>query len=94
MYENGVVLSASSTVAGVAVLPNTAGQSVLQYTAIAAITIGVVALVLQLAVAVYRRGQKSADKNVKPPKKDLPPLDFLKQRCGNGDPFSIFEAPL
>lgn len=59
MYEGGmgggVVLSTSTTVGGIALLPNTSGQSILQYTAIAAIALGVTAIVLQAAVFLYRR---------------------------------------
>lgn len=55
MNTNGYVLSASTTVGGVALLPNTGGRSWLTYGAIVAIVGGAVALASQVLVAAYRR---------------------------------------
>jgi len=55
MNTNGYVLSASTTVGGIALLPNTGGHSWLTYGAIIAITGGAIALVSQVMVTVYRR---------------------------------------
>lgn len=55
MYgQGGVVGGATSTAAGVAVLPNTGGNTLLMTIAIAAIVLGGVATLVQLAVIGYR----------------------------------------
>lgn len=59
MYQNTGVLGASTTVAGIAVLPNTGGRSILAYGAIAAIALGISAIILQVAVTVYRRSLRT-----------------------------------
>ena len=59
MYQNTGVLGVSTTVAGVALLPNTGGRSLLAYGAIAAIIIGITAVVLQIAATLYRRSAAS-----------------------------------
>ena len=53
--QGGVVGGATSTVAGVAVLPNTGGNTMLTYLAVTAIVLGSVAVLVQLAVIGYRR---------------------------------------
>lgn len=59
MYQD--VLSATApVVAGVAVLPNTGGNTIFSVAAYAAITIGVTALVLQLAAGIYRLSARSS----------------------------------
>lgn len=56
MYGNaGTVAGATTTVAGVAALPNTGGNTLLTIVSIAAIAIGVTAIVAQVAVMAYRR---------------------------------------
>jgi hypothetical protein len=57
----GVIASATTTAAGVVLLPNTGGNSVLTYVGILAIVLGASATVLQLAVMGYR---KHALKNI------------------------------
>lgn len=59
MYQD--ILSATApVVAGVAVLPNTGSTSIFRYAAYAAITIGVTALLLQLATGLYRLSARSS----------------------------------
>lgn len=60
MYgESTALISGTTTaVAGVALLPNTSGNSVLTTIGIAAIVGGVLCVVAQLAVSVYRRTSK------------------------------------
>ncbi len=56
MYgQTGVAAAATSTAAGVASLPKTGGKTPLLVVSIAAITMGVVAIVAQVAVMTYRR---------------------------------------
>lgn len=56
MYgQGGVVGGATSTAAGVAVLPNTGGNPLLTAIAITAIVLGSTAVAVQLAVSGYRR---------------------------------------
>jgi hypothetical protein len=55
MYEGGVVAGASTTAAGVLVLPNTGGQTWLTVVAITSITIGAVILVSSAARLVAKR---------------------------------------
>lgn len=52
---SGVVGGAASTTAGVAALPKTGGSPLLMVVSIAAIVLGVTAIVVQLAVMSYRR---------------------------------------
>ena len=54
----GVATSTSSTVAGVALLPNTGETPILMYVAVAAIVTGVTATVLQIVANVYRRSNR------------------------------------
>jgi LPXTG-motif cell wall-anchored protein len=49
--DNGVVLGASTTIAGVAILPNTGGQDWVLMTAIAITTAGVVLLAFRAYAA-------------------------------------------
>jgi hypothetical protein len=58
MYQE-VLGAATPVVAGVAVLPNTGSNSVFKFAAYAAITIGVAALVMQLAAGIYRLSTRS-----------------------------------
>ena len=51
----GTVAGASTTAAGIALLPNTGGNMLLTYLGITAIVLGGVAVTLQLAVAGYRK---------------------------------------
>jgi LPXTG-motif cell wall-anchored protein len=51
----GVVAGASTSAAGIAMLPNTGGNSMLMYLGIAAVVLGAVAVMLQVAVAGYRK---------------------------------------
>ena len=51
----GNVLGATTTTAGVAMLPNTSGSSVLTILAIAAITLGVATLLTTVGAQLYRR---------------------------------------
>lgn len=61
MYQD--ILSATApVVAGVAVLPNTGSNSIFKFAAYAAITVGVTALVLQLAIGLYRLSTARASK--------------------------------
>jgi hypothetical protein len=51
----GVVAGASTTAAGIALLPNTGSNELLMYVGITAIVLGVVAALAQLIVAGYRK---------------------------------------
>lgn len=55
--EVGTVAGVSTTVAGIAVLPNTGGSSILLYVGIAAIVTGVTLVTTQVAVWLYRRSR-------------------------------------
>jgi hypothetical protein len=55
--EVGTVAGVSTTVAGIAVLPNTGGSSILLYVGIAAIVTGVTLVTTQVAVWFYRRSR-------------------------------------
>lgn len=63
MYEGGrgggdiatVATGTSTTIAGVALLPNTGGKSLLTYLAVFAIVGGMIVVAAHIGVAVYRR---------------------------------------
>jgi hypothetical protein len=56
MYgQTGVAAGATTTAAGVAALPNTGDNRLLMAVSIAAITLGVSAVIAQVGVMIYRR---------------------------------------
>lgn len=58
MDYQGTVAGATTTVAGVAVLPATGETSILRYISIAAIVTGGTLLFMQVAVWLYRRANR------------------------------------
>lgn len=56
-YQGGTVLGTSTTVAGIALLPDTGEVSLLTYVGIAAIVTGIMMIGLQIGVWAHRRSK-------------------------------------